>query len=613
MHIGIDFGTTNSSVAHFDGQHLHPIELDPRNENPHVLPSLIYIQRDHATQLGSSAAAEYLEQETGRRPAWERHYMGAIEMIVTGTGSSPIRYMHDIFDMVDIAANGRLLQSIKTGLRDPGYEGTLIFDRYYPIDELISRMLSALKARAEAQLSATCERLVLGRPVRFSDDPAVTARAEEILYRAARFAGFREITFQMEPIAVAHLYHRQTPTRQNALIFDFGGGTLDLTIAEVGGPQPAHVLANRGVLVGGDDLDRRLMESLLKYFGAGSRIGSEIDFPYEMLELLKSWQTMPDLSRPHQLGKIRDFQKTSNNPQAMRALETLVSENVGFGLFKAIEQAKIRLSRDLFTRLDFDYKEIAIHERLLRRTFEERIEHEIMLVREGIEAVLADAAMRPEQVNVVLRTGGSSLVPAYIELLADIFGTEKLHQMEALTSVVGGMAVSAYEEGGATPGAYARCYESPIHNICAASGREYRPTHLRSFTQAYTDRPYTFTQMPLLVSGLPAIQPADLDYEATRAKHLHFDLERPATVYVAYQSTATSLPEWLRRFKPEPRHIEIDTPGGRMFFPLYSRNFPAGTVTLGGNQAKGCQGPAFMNYLVAARARVGEKGEGERG
>jgi hypothetical chaperone protein len=85
-----------------------------------------------------------------------------------------------------------------------------------------------MKQRAEKQLGDSCDSVVLGRPVRFSDDPAVDARAEEILFRAARFAGFQDITFQREPIAAAHLYHITAPTRQHALVFDFGGGTLDL-------------------------------------------------------------------------------------------------------------------------------------------------------------------------------------------------------------------------------------------------------------------------------------------------------------------------------------------------------------------------------------------------
>jgi hypothetical chaperone protein len=601
MRVGVDFGTTNSSVAHFSETGLQPIELDPGNQNRNVLPSLIYIERDQNTSLGSVAAARYLQQETGRKSIWERRYMGAIEMIVAGAGSSPIRYMHDIYDLVDINANGRLLQSVKTALRDPQYEGTVIFDRYYTIDELIATVLKRMRRRAEEQLGESCREVVLGRPVRFSDDPAVSERAEEILYKAARFAGFKEVSFALEPHAAAHLYHRSSPTREIAFIFDFGGGTLDLTVAEVGGTQPPRVLASRGVLVGGDDLDRRIMESLLHYFGAGTQVQPEVDFPYDMLELLKSWQTMPDLSRPDQIGKIREFQERSNNPQAMRALETLVSENVGFALFKIIEQAKIELSEELLARLDFVYKEIQIHERLLRRNFETLIEQELALVERETQQVLADAGVQPAAVAVVLRTGGSSLVPAFMDLLAGVFGAHKIREMDPLTSVVGGMALMAYEESGRAPGDYLRHYRSPLRGVRASSGREYRRIKLRAFRPAYTDRPYPIMRLPLTLSGLSAIQTADLDYEVAEKRHLRFHLTRPSTVYVAYLSTAEHLPVWLRRFTPEPMHVEVEHPGGRMFFPVYSRTYDKGTVVLGGNQAPGTKGPAFMNYLVAAK------------
>jgi len=421
MHVGIDFGTTNSSVAHFDGETLRPMQLDPGNENENVLPSLIYIKRNFKTLLGSQAAAAYLQHETGRRPIWEERYMGALHMIVGGPGSSPIEYMHDIYDMVDIAAKGRLLQSVKTVLRDPEYEGTNIFDRYYTIDELIAILLQAMKRRADSQLETPCDRVVLGRPVRFSDDPAISLRAEEILYKAARFAGFEEIAFQMEPIAAAHLYHRSSAHRQRAFIFDFGGGTLDLTVAEVGGSQRPQVLATRGVLVGGDDLDRRIMESLLPYFGAGSQVAPGVNFPFDMLDLLKSWQTMPYLSRPEPLGKIREYQRTGNNPRALRALETLVSENLGFALFKIIERTKIALSEDFVAPLTFLYKAIHIRKRVLRRDFEALIAGELTHVEREIRAVLDDAGLRPTDIDVVLRTGGSAQVPAFVEMLSGLF------------------------------------------------------------------------------------------------------------------------------------------------------------------------------------------------
>lgn len=599
--IGIDFGTTNSSVAYYDGKRLCPIELDAANENPHVLPSLIYMDRDYHTVLGTDAANEYLARETGRRIVWERKEIHPIEIIVGGAGSSPIRYWHDLYIDTDIGANGRLLQSVKTALRDPRYEGTDIFERYFTIDELIAIILRRMKASAEAQLGETCDSVVLGRPVRFCDTPEGTLRAEEILYKAALFAGFRDISFQMEPIAAAHLHHITVAKRQIALVFDFGGGTLDLTIAEVGGTQPPRVIATRGVLVGGDDLDRRIMLSLLKYFGQGARVDGGLDFPPDYLDLLHAWQTMPELSRPMPLERIRKFQKTSNNPQAMRALETLVSQNIGFDLFRRIEQTKKALTDDLMARLDYDYEHIAIHERILRRAFEELIEQEITNVARELRQVVVDAGMRLEQVDVVLRTGGASLTPAFVALLESLFGHDKIREMDPLTSVVGGMAVVAHRDQGQRP-AYAYRYENPFLYVTATSEREYRTTILRAYQPCYTDRDYIVTTVPLALTGLHTVMPADLDYDSTADKLLRFKLARPSTVYVIYQAKAHQLPKWLLGFTREVNlQVDVETPGGTYPFFVYRRDFAAGAFALGGARAKGYSGIVFLNYLVAAR------------
>ncbi len=599
--IGIDFGTTNSSVAYYDGKRLHPIELDAANENPHVLPSLIYMDRNYHAVLGMQAANEYLARETGRRIVWERKEIHPIEIIVGGAGSGPIRYWHDLYIDTDVGANGRLLQSVKTALRDPRYEGTDIFERYFTIDELIAIILRSMKARAEAQLGETCDSVVLGRPVRFSDDPNVTQRAEEILYKSALYAGFRDVSFQMEPIGAAHLYHITAAKREIALIFDFGGGTLDLTIAEVGGKQPPSVIATRGVLVGGDDLDRRVMLSLLKYFGKGARVDGGMDFPPDYLDLLHAWQTMPELSRPMPLERIRRFQKSSDNPQAMRALETLVTQNIGFDLFRRIEQTKKALTDSLMARLDYDYEHIAIHERILRRTFEELIEEELANVARELRLVVADAGMRLEQVDVVLRTGGTSLVPAFVGLLESLFGHDKIREMDPLTSVVGGMAVVAHEGLGNRP-QYAYRYENPFAYIKATSGRDYQHTILHSYQSCYTDRDYTITTVPLALTGLHAVKPADLDYDSEAEKLLRFKLTYPSKVYVIYQAKAHQLPKWLQGFTREANlQVDIETPGGTYPFCVYSRDFPAGAFALGGAHAKGYSGIVFLNYIVAAR------------
>ena len=222
--IGIDFGTTNSSVAYYDGRKLRPIELDAENENPHVLPSLIYIDRDFDILLGTQAANEYLQRETGRRIVWERKQIRPIEIIVAGSGSAPIRYWHDIHIETDVGANGRLLQSVKTALRDPGYEATMIFDRYYTIDDLIAIILRAMKARAEAQLGETCDSVVLGRPVRFAEDCIGPAAENGVLYagimngqgRMSGRSGLGTVMGAKNLKAVAVQGHRSVPLADEA-------------------------------------------------------------------------------------------------------------------------------------------------------------------------------------------------------------------------------------------------------------------------------------------------------------------------------------------------------------------------------------------------------------
>jgi len=607
MQLGIDFGTTNSSVAHYDGQALRSVVLDPGNENPTLLPSLIWIDRDYSVRLGSAAAIEYLEKETGRRTVWSRRELEPIEIIVAGAvvkglgDSEPIHYWHDVHIVTDVNANGRLLQSIKTSLRDPRYEGTVIFDRTYTVDELIALQLVEMRQQAERQYQEPCEGVVLGRPVKFSDDAGISARAEEILYRAARFAGFQDITFQLEPIAAAHLYHRRAARREVALVFDFGGGTLDLTVTEVGGRRAPQVIASRGVLIGGDDLDRRIMDSLLPHFGSEAKVDGGADFPLEFVDQLHRWQTMPELSRPEPLSKIKHFQKSSSDPAAMRALETLVTQNVGFRLFQEIERTKKALTPDLVARLRFRYEEIDLDERIVRKDFEAMIAPEVRQVEHSVRAVLRDAGLRAEKIDVVLRTGGTSLVPAYARLLEAIFGHDKIREMDPLTSVGGGMAVVAHEGVGVAP-AYAYRYENPFVYALSTSGRHYEQAILRAQMRCYTDRDYHIINLPLSLSGLHAIRPADLDYDSDSEKLLRFKLNRPSSVYVIYQAKADQLPVWLRGFqRVEGLQVDIETPGGLYPFFVYSRDFPEGAFAIGGARARGYSGTVFLNYIVAAK------------
>jgi molecular chaperone DnaK (HSP70) len=84
---GIDFGTSNSSIAIFGGEKMRMFDLDPRNLNSRVLPSFTFVTKDHSTSVGIEAVENYLELETGRPSVWEKSRAGQMEITVGGPGS----------------------------------------------------------------------------------------------------------------------------------------------------------------------------------------------------------------------------------------------------------------------------------------------------------------------------------------------------------------------------------------------------------------------------------------------------------------------------------------------------------------------------------------------
>jgi hypothetical chaperone protein len=444
MFVGIDFGTSNSSIGIFEGEKLQLFELDSRHHSPNVLPSFTYITKDHKVFVGVEAIETYLEEETGRRPVWEQRNLGAVEITVAGAGQSPIVYMQDILVEVDIAANGRLMQSIKTGLRDSKYEGTQIFDRFYRVEQLIAILLTQLREKCEEATNKPVTQAVIGRPVKFSDDPQIDARAQEKILTAANLAGFEEVVFEFEPIGGAYLYHQNQKKRERIVVFDFGGGTLDMSVIEVGGNVTPETIATQGVLLGGDDLTSVLMKKLFPLFGEGAVLRDGLPFPSHIFEMLYSWQNIVDLSRP-KYSRIIKQAKNGSDPEGAKRLEALIHKKLGFKLFQELEQIKINLSSQYFTTLRFFEEDLRLQEIFLRSRFEKLIQNELEMVDYAMDELLLKSGLKPEQIQAVLRTGGSSEIPVFIDLLSRRFGHDRIREIDPFTTIVGGLALKAHE------------------------------------------------------------------------------------------------------------------------------------------------------------------------
>lgn len=604
MRLGIDFGTTNSAAAVYDGQQLHPVEITTSKRSA-LLPSLLYIDREHHAQMGLDASAAYVAHETGRAVNWRSRKAGTLEYWIATSGS-PMLVTENIIVTFDDAAYGRLLQSIKTGLRNELYSGTQIFDRYYTLDELIALVLGKLKTAAEAQLNQPFDEVVIGRPVKFSEKAWVSNRAEEIIYKAALSVGFKKISFQAEPIGALYVFHTATAQRTRALVFDFGGGTLDLTVAEVGGGTTPNVLASRGVLVGGDDLDKRIMKSLLKYFGEDS--SRDMHLPHDFVDMLEDWQTMPELSRPHNEDILRTLRRDSKHPETIDALRTLVTKNLGYSLFHEIERVKIELSTKMISHLKFQHDKLRIFEPITRWQFESMIKPEVKLVKEGLQAVLDEAGVNADSINVVLRTGGSSLVPAFVKLLEDQFGAAKIQDMDPLESVVGGLSIIAHEDGGLRGNYRSKYVERPdelIQSIRNGANSTYKTYMFGINQRCYIDQDTVLRRIPVELSGFPAIMPAYIDRDQKADDYLRFTLAHPAYVYLAYGTGAATLPRWLNAFtKLDDMTLEIDDEWyGVRRLQIYRQEFPAGEVVLGGNAAGGARGKLEATYLVVCEKK----------
>ena len=449
MVIGIDFGTTHTAAAYYDGRNMQFIPLDPNNKEPTLLRSMLYMTDEHERVVGIEAVERYLKENTGRPTRYETKMVGTIENVVSRISRGPLEPdgpIHLIYDVVveeEVGAPGRLVQSIKAALGDAEYTGTTIYGRFVSIQELVSILLRHVRQRTEAHLQRRVTTAVLGRPARFAEDPEADALAEQRLREAAELAGLTDVVFDLEPLAAARFYAQAHVEPQTVLVFDFGGGTLDLTIMKTG--QQSVILATHGILVGGDDLDRALMRNqVAAHFGAGQPMDKDgSPFPSHLSARLQRWQTIPDLSRPQHLSIIRRAKQFSPTSQPFTALECLVTRNYGFTLFEHIEQTKRALSLAESACLEMQVEDINLAETITRTAFQRAIMEEMGKVSHGLNELLAQAELKANDIDVVVTTGGSSLVPVFQGMLQRRFPAASQVHSDTFGSVTAGLAIEA--------------------------------------------------------------------------------------------------------------------------------------------------------------------------
>ncbi len=462
LHIGVDFGTSNSSAAVWDGERVRVLPLDPANDSPTSLPSLLYITNEGEHIVGREAAKAFIDRNVDREIVVKQVDLGVnIEGYVASEpdkseGYRPHTQEPDVREAVraqatvEVNSPGRLFQSLKTLLRHSGFRGTEVFGRQYQIEELVAMILTRLREQVEAETGQQVERAVFGRPVRFSDNDHENDVAERRLRTAANLAGFRDITFFYEPVGACVEYASSVDTRQRLMVVDIGGGTCDVCVMEFGGAHGAaarlaesRILSVAGVPVAGDAIDREIIKrKLFPRFGFRSRYGpSRLRMPQYLFNQILDWQNLYKLNTEETINWLKAMEADSTDPGAVRALRCLIQRNYGYPVAREVEAAKKRLSYDLETNIEIAREAIEIEERLEREEFRHIIDYNLERMLHSIEEAERLAGIQPHDIDLVLTTGGTSLIPAIRNMLEERFGGERLLQRETFTSVASGLAV----------------------------------------------------------------------------------------------------------------------------------------------------------------------------
>ena len=428
--IGIDFGTTNSSIALAQDGVVRMVRFPSAGGFSASSRSLLYLQRRTQDQ-GKPVAA------------W--------------TGAAAVEHYLET-DSFEDTVQGRLIQSLKSHLSARNLTGTEIFGRQYQFEDLVARILRDLRSRASDFFGVEVTHALSGRPVMFvgAESEADNEFAVERLSAAYLQAGFTQVDFAMEPVAAAYAYASGISEEELLLIGDFGGGTTDFSLLRVGpGLRAAgrpQVLGTTGVGIAGDAFDARIVRRLISpALGSESQarsLGKLLQaLPAWIYANLERWHTLSFLRTREVHAMLRAAEQNALEPEKIAALRGVVEHDLGYRLHQAVQRVKEDLSLGYTAEFVLDTGAVHLRTPVTRAEFEGWIAPELQRMEASLDDLLRSTGTAAKQVDRVFLTGGTSLVPAVRRVFTTRFGEDRVQSGEAFTSVAYGLALMAERLG----------------------------------------------------------------------------------------------------------------------------------------------------------------------
>jgi len=374
--IGIDLGTTNSVVAVMEGG--QPVVI-PNQEGARTTPSVVAF-----TKSGDRLVGQVAKRQAVTNPE--------------NTIYSIKRFMGRRFDEV---TEEMKLVPYHVVRGDNGDARVDIAGKKYAPPEISAMILTKLKEAAEAYLGEKVTKAVITVPAYFNDAQRQATKD------AGQIAGLEVLRIINEPTAAALAYGLDKKKEERIAVYDFGGGTFDISILEVGDGVVEVKSTNGDTHLGGDNIDQRLVDWLIEEFKREEGV---------------------DLSRDR---------------MALQRLK------------EAAEKAKIELSSAMETEINLPFiygdpqtgpKHLV--KTLTRARFEQMIEDILQRSIPPCRQALADAGLTPEQIDEVVLVGGSTRIPRVQQLVRELFKKEPNKTVNPDEVVAVGAAVQGGVLGG---------------------------------------------------------------------------------------------------------------------------------------------------------------------